>query len=97
MVQSSVEANAAQGARCELYSQTLAAALIEIAGRTGKFQMVDSIHSKYSSRPERLGNVCLAQFACSYVPSCQPSEKIMFENGVSEKVGCIQQFGTDGY
>ena len=39
---------------------------VTLTGREGKFQEVDTIHKKYSQRPDTLENMCLAQFATSY-------------------------------
>ena len=53
---------------------------IEIEGRSGKFEMVDTIHTKYSNRPDILENVCLAQFASSYKTCSKPNKNFSFKN-----------------
>ena len=70
--------------------------LIEIENRKGKFQKVETIHNKYSNRPDALGNVCLAQFASSYETCAKPKESILetFENGASSIEGFIEHFAT---
>ena len=45
---------------------------VTLAGREGKFQEVDTIHKKYSERPDALKDMCLAQFATSYTYQANP-------------------------
>ena len=40
--------------------------LVTIPGRQGHFKKVNTIHQKYSERPDTLEKICLAQFATSY-------------------------------
>ena len=66
-----------------------------IEGRKGKFKVANTIHQKYAGRPSQLENVCLAQFATSYLlHTGKIHEKIVFENGVSVQEGLIEEFGT---
>ena len=67
---------------------------IEIEGRRGKFAMVDSIHTKYSKRPEPLEKICLAQFASFYKTCAKPNKSYSFDNGVSEERGDLEHFIT---
>ena len=65
-----------------------------IPGRKGKFQTGETIHTKYSNRPVKLEDVCLAQFFTSYVSCQRPGKKIKFDEGCSTAEGSILQFGT---
>ena len=77
-----------------VYSSGNSREQINIPGRKGKFQTGETIHTKYSNRPVKLEDVCLAQFFTSYV-SCQgPGKNIKFDDGCSTTEGSILQFGT---
>ena len=39
---------------------------VKLEGKQGQYKEVDTIHLKYSQRPEILKDICLAQFATSY-------------------------------
>ena len=67
---------------------------ISLEGRQGQFKEVETIHKKYSERPESLNNCCLAQFATSYV-YIQPNKipkQIKWDNGSSSEPGLIKEF-----
>ena len=67
---------------------------ISLEGRQGQFKEVETIHKKYSERPESLNNCCLAQFATSYV-YIQPNKipkQIKWDNGSSSEEGLIKEF-----
>ena len=67
---------------------------VTIEGREGKFREVETIHQKYSQRPESLKEVCLAQFATSYV-LCNLNKipkGTEWENGSSSQKGHLKEF-----
>ena len=68
--------------------------LFSIPGRKGKFQATDTIHKKYSNRPVKLEDLCLAQFAVSYDSCVKPAKNVTFLNGSSKIKGTLQHFGT---
>ena len=67
---------------------------VTIEGREGKFKEVETIHQKYSQRPESLKEVCLAQFATSYVLSNlnRIPKEINWDNGSSSQNGHLREF-----
>ena len=66
-----------------VYSSGNSREQFNIPGRKGKFQTGETIHTKYSNRPVKLEDVCLAQFFTFYV-SCQRSrKKIKFDENCS--------------
>ena len=64
---------------------------VQIDGRTGTFKKVETIHDKYSVRPEPLADICLAQFATSY-ELCETPKKTTFVDGCSEELGYLKKF-----
>ena len=67
---------------------------VTIEGREGKFKEVETIHQKYSQRPESLKDVCLAQFATSYI-LCNLNKipkGTEWENGSSSQKGHLKEF-----
>ena len=67
---------------------------VTLAGREGKFQEVDTIHKKYSERPDALKDMCLAQFATSYHPTKTSADNIEWEREASVLQGnfiCLDQ------
>ena len=67
---------------------------VSIVGRNGKFMKTTSIHEKYSMRPEKLNQICLAQFATTYVTRPKP-KKLELNEKCSEKHTLMTIFGTD--
>ena len=67
---------------------------ITLDGRQGHFKEVETIHLKYSQRPGSLKNMCLAQFATSYVyiQGDKIPKRIKWENGSSTEEGLIKEF-----
>ena len=67
---------------------------VTIEGREGKFREVETIHQKYSQRPESLKEVCLAQFATSYIYSHlnRIPKETEWENGSSIQRGHLKEF-----
>ena len=67
---------------------------VTLTGREGKFQEVDTIHKKYSERPDALKDMCLAQFATSYHPTKTSADNIEWEREASVLQGnfiCLDQ------
>ena len=67
---------------------------ITLEGKQGKFKEVETIHHKYSQRPESLKEVCLAQFATSYVYTQldRIPKETEWEDNSSVKPGQLKQF-----
>ena len=66
-----------------VYSSGNSREQINIPGRRGKFQTGETIHIKYSNRPVKLEDACLAQFFTSYVSCQRPGKNIKFDDGCS--------------
>ena len=68
---------------------------VTLEGRQGKYKEVETIHQKYSQRPESLNNVCLAQFASSYIyikADKIPKETEWKDDGASIQLGNLEEF-----
>ena len=63
---------------------------VTLTGREGKYQEIDTIHKKYSERPEALENMCLAQFATSYHSIKKSSDSIEWDKNESKVKGSLQ-------
>ena len=58
----------------------------KIEGRQGRYKQAISIHDRYSGRPERLEEMCLAQFATCYTYTSKPPKKTTLDkDGNSEE------------
>ena len=69
---------------------------VTIEGKQGQFKEVESIHQKYSQRPESLNDVCLAQFSTSYTYTRAdkiPKKTEWVKNASAEK-GDLNVFGS---
>ena len=66
--------------------------LLSVVGYKGKFQKAQSKHEKYALRPDELKDICLAQFATTYV-TCQ-KKNIELKGMVSEEVSEVKHFMT---
>ena len=66
--------------------------LLSVVGYKGKFRKAQSKHEKYAIRPDELEDICLAQFATTYVP-CR-KKNITFKGMVSEELSEIGHFIT---
>ena len=62
---------------------------VTLTGREGKFQEVDTIHKKYSQRPDTLENMCLAQFATSYHSIKKSSDGTEWDKNESKAKGSL--------
>ena len=67
---------------------------VTIEGKLGKFREVETIHKKYSQRPEILDDCCLAQFATSYtnIKEHLIPKKIGWEKSASIEEGDLNEF-----
>ena len=72
---------------------------IRLEGKKGQFKEVETIHQKYSQRPQSLRDVCLAQFATSYayINKQKIPKKTEWENGSSTLRGDLKEFGTENF
>ena len=62
--------------------------------RVGKYAIATTIHEKYSMRPKKLSDICLAQFATSY-ENCTLPKGIQFQDSISTVCGTMTLFGED--
>ena len=69
--------------------------LFNLPGRKGKFQITDTIHNKYSNRPDKLETICLAQFATSYEACAKPGKNFELVDGISSIDGTLMEYGTE--
>ena len=67
---------------------------VTLEGRQGEFKEVQTIHQKYSERPESLKNVCLAQFATSYAYIKSVPKDTEWVNNHSVVNGVLSEFGS---
>ena len=70
---------------------------VTLEGKNGQFKEVQTIHQKYSQRPESLEDVCLAQFATSYsfIRQDRIPKDITWKNDASEEKGNLARFGRE--
>ena len=70
---------------------------VTLEGKKGQFKEVQTIHQKYSQRPEVLDDVCLAQFATSYtyIRADKIPKVITWEKNASIETGTLKQFGME--
>ena len=70
---------------------------VTLEGKKGQFKEVQTIHQKYSERPESLENVCMAQFATSYsfIRQDRIPKDITWKNDASDEKGNLARFGTE--
>ena len=71
--------------------------IVEIAGRSGKFQKTTTIHERYEARPYYLEKMCLAQFATHYQYASKRPKKFTFneKEGISEQKSDQKNFNTE--
>ena len=65
-----------------------------IEDRIGEFAKATTVHEKYSNRPMKLENMCLAQFATLYENSSLP-KSFKFQDDCSTADGDLTLFGSD--
>ena len=65
---------------------------IKIKGREGLYVEAISIHEKYASRPGKVEDLTLAQFATCYSKCARKPKKIRFKNGASINDGVICEY-----
>ena len=67
-----------------------------IEGREGKYQESINVIDRYTSRPIYLEEMCLAQFAISYVFASKVPKRVIFdENGISNEFSAQTIFHSD--
>ena len=73
--------------------------IMRVAGRDGRYKKASSIHDKYSKRPKKLDDICLAQFSTSYVYLSKKNlpKKVEWENpgDVSVLDSSLRRFDSD--
>ena len=59
----------------------------KVHGREGLYVETTSIHDKYTSRPNAVEKLTLAQFSTHYALCPRKPKKLVLKNGVSEELG----------